>query len=199
VHESLARHSKESDVKAVIGVALATVALTLTLVSPSEAACTSGNRAQGLPSIDAFAALAAVAPASRGPEAAGGSGSIAGLWQTTFFLGNGPTVWDEAFEVWHSDGTEWAIDNGVPPVLGNVCIGVWKREGQNIKLRHVTWNWNPDGSKAGRFLLLATVRVSAKGDVFSGTFVTDSFDLEGNVVPELHAEGVLQGRRITVD
>jgi hypothetical protein len=126
-------------------------------------------------------------------------GSIVGLWQTTFFLGDGPSLYDEAYELWHSDGTELAIDNAVPPVLGNVCVGVWRQEGRRIKLRHVTWNWNPDGSKAGTFLLLATVTVGSKGNSFSGEYVTDSFDVDGNVIPEFHAEGVVHGRRITVD
>jgi hypothetical protein len=88
----------------------------------------------------------------------------------------------------------------VPPVLGNVCIGIWKRTGpRTFKLRHVTWNWNPDGSKAGTFLLLTTVRLDPDGRNYSGTFVTDSFDTNNEKIPELHAEGTLTGRRITVD
>lgn len=187
--------------KAIIG-ALTAVALLLTLTPASEAACTSsGHRSQGLPSVNALFAVPAVAAAaeSAAVQAQGVGGSIVGLWHTTFYLGDGPTVWDEAYELWHSDGTEVAIDNAVPPVLGNVCIGVWHQDGGIIKLRHVTWNWNLDGSKAGRFLLLATVSVGSKGNVFSGHFVTDSYDLDGNVIPELHAEGVVQGLRMTPD
>ena len=184
--------------KAIIG-ALTAVALLLTLTPASEAACTSsGHRSQGLPSVNALFAVAAAAE-SAAVQAQGVGGSIVGLWHTTFYLGDGPTVWDEAYELWHSDGTEVAIDNAVPPVLGNVCIGVWHQDGGIIKLRHVTWNWNLDGSKAGRFLLLATVSVGSKGNVFSGHFVTDSYDLDGNVIPELHAEGVVQGLRMTPD
>jgi hypothetical protein len=125
--------------------------------------------------------------------------SIVGLWSTTFYAGDGPDVWDQAYEQWHSDGTELALDNGVPPVLGNVCVGVWKQEGKTIKLRHVAWNWNPDNTRAGTFVLVATLTVDRGGKTFSGYYITDSFDLDGNVIPELHAEGVMKGTRITVD
>ena len=75
--------------------------------------------------------------------------SIVGLWHTTFVSGG--LVWDEAFEQWHSDGTELAIDNAVPPLLGNVCVGVYKQSGpRTFKLRHVTWNWDPKRRTVGR-------------------------------------------------
>jgi hypothetical protein len=192
---------KEFVVKATLCTALTVAALMLTVASGSEAACMSPNRTQGLPSIGALFASPAL-PGADGAltaESEGKGGSIVGLWQTTFLFGDGPTVYDEAYEIWHGDGTELAIDNAVPPSLGNVCVGVWRQEGRSIKLRHVTWNWNPDGTKAGTFLLLATLTVGSKGHTFSGHYVTDSFDVDGNVIPELHAEGVVQGRRITVD
>jgi hypothetical protein len=98
-----------------------------------------------------------------------------------------------------NDGTELAVDNAVPPLLGNVCIGVWKSTGsRSIRLRHMTWNWNPDGTPAGTFPLV-TASVSQDGRTYEGTFVSDSFDLQGNVIPALHAEGTLRGVRITVD
>jgi hypothetical protein len=130
---------------------------------------------------------------------AGGENSIVGLWATTFYLGEGPTVWDQAYEQWHSDGTELAVDNGVPPILGNVCVGIWKQVGRTITLRHITWNWNLDGSKAGTFVLLMTARVDRGGNSFSGTYVAESYDLDGNIVPELHADGVVSGTRILPD
>ena len=128
------------------------------------------------------------------------SNSIVGLWHTTFLLGSGPGVYDEAYEQWHSDGTELAIDNAVPPILGNVCVGVFKQTGpRTYKLRHVTWNWDVAGNKAGTFLLIMTVTVDPQGGTFTGSYVTDSYDTFGAVIPELHAEGVVNGSRITVD
>ena len=130
----------------------------------------------------------------------GSNGSIVGLWNTTFLLGNGPAIWDQGFEQWHSDGTELNVDNAVPPSLGNVCVGVYKQSGpRTYKLRHVTWNWDLSGNLTGTFLLLMTVTVSPNGDTFTGSYVSDSFDLNGQVIPALHAEGVVNGKRITVD
>jgi hypothetical protein len=123
---------------------------------------------------------------------------IVGLWFTVFKIDD--FVWNRGFQQYHTGGTELSVDSSVPPVLGNVCIGVWKRTGpRTFKLRHVTWNWNPDGSPAGTFLLITTVQLDQRGLTYSGTFESDSFDTDGNVIPEFRAEGTVTGRRITVD
>lgn len=128
------------------------------------------------------------------------SPSIVGLWDTVFLVGQGPLVWDEGYEQWHSDGTELNVDNAVPPSLGNVCVGVYKQTGpRTYSLRHVTWNWDEFGHLAGRFLLLMTVTVDPHGNTFTGTYVSDSFDLDDNPIPALHAEGAVNGQRISVD
>jgi hypothetical protein len=125
-------------------------------------------------------------------------GGIVGLWFTVFKIGD--SLWNRGFQQYHAGNTELSVDSSVPPVLGNVCIGVWKAQGaRTFKLRHVTWNWNPDGSPAGTFLLLTTVRLDRSGNSYSGTFESDSFDTANKVIPELHAEGTVTGRRITVD
>jgi hypothetical protein len=41
------------------------------------------------------------------------------------------------------------------------------------------------------------VQASPRG--YAGTYAADSFDLQGNVIPEAHAEGRLRGVRITVE
>jgi len=137
-------------------------------------------------------------PSTAGGEAAETS-SITGFWSTTFFMGNTADIWDEAFELWHDDGTEIALDNAVTPALGNVCLGTWKQTGRTIRLLHYAWNWNPDGTKAGIFQLTATITLDRGGQTFTGTYVSDSFDTGGSVIAELHGEGVIRGRRITVD
>lgn len=123
---------------------------------------------------------------------------IVGLWFTVFKIGD--FVWNRGFQQYHAGKTELSVDSSVPPVLGNVCIGVWKMSGpRTFKLRHVTWNWNPDGSPAGTFLLLTTVHLDVHGNTYTGTFVSDSFDTDNQVIPEFHAEGTVRGTRITVD
>ena len=138
----------------------------------------------------------AAAQASDGPKDAK---DIVGMWFSEFRL-TGGGLWDQGFELFHADGTELSVDNGLPPSLGNVCIGVWKGAGhRTIKLRHMTWNWNPDGTPAGTFLLLVTATLSKDGNVYEGTFVSDSYDTAGVVIPILHAEGTVRGTRIEVD
>jgi hypothetical protein len=176
---------------------LAAAALVLSLSPAVEAACITPDRSAPLKRILPPQILAAAGATALVSEAS--DRSIVGFWQTTFYVGNTADVWDQAFELWHAEGTELAVDNAVPPSLGNVCVGVWKQVGRTIKLRHLTWNWNLDGSKAGTFLLEMTVSVGRDNETFEGTYVSDSFDLEGQVIPELHGEGVVRGNRITVD
>jgi len=173
-------------------------ALALLLQPSTQAACASGGRKVGLASSKL--ALKLQNQGSNGQGQNGGSNSIVGLWHTSFTSGGAP--WDEAFEQWHSDGTELAVDNAVPPLLGNVCVGVYKQTGpRTYSLRHVTWNWDPSKASpfAGTFLLLMTVTVDKDGNTFSGTFVSDSYDVFGAVIPDLHFEGTVSSERITVD
>jgi len=178
---------------------LVVVAALLSVVaSHAEATCITGAGVARPASTPKALLRQDFAAAATGSSAAS-DGSIVGLWLTTFYLGDGPTVWDQAYEVWHSDGTEEALDNAVPPSFGNVCFGVWKQEGRTVKLRHFAWNWNPDGTLAGTFVLWLTTTVDARGQTFSGTFVTDSYDLDGTVIPQLHAEGIVRSKRLTAD
>jgi hypothetical protein len=139
--------------------------------------------------------------------AAGGSeannrafNSIVGMWTVTFLIGAGPDVFDVGFQQWHSDHTEIMVDNAVPPSLGNVCVGVWKLVGpRTYRLRHMTFNWNADGSPAGTFVLTMTVRLNRRGSIYEGSYAADSFDLSGVVIPALHVEGLVRATRITVD
>jgi hypothetical protein len=177
---------------------LIVTAFVVALAPGAEAACITPDRsASAIKRILPPPSLARAGNA--GPVAESSGSSIVGFWQTTFYVGDTTNVWDQAFELWHADGTELAVDNAVPPVLGNVCIGVWQQLGRTIKLRHYTWNWNPDGTKAGVFQLEMTVTVGRGGDTFEGTYVSDSFDLDGKVIPELHGEGVVRASRITAD
>lgn len=133
-------------------------------------------------------------------DTAGSYDSIVGLWKVSFLVGSGPDVAYEGFQQWHTGGTEVMVDNGVPPSLGNVCVGVWKQVGaRTYKLRHLTFNWDANGKPAGTFVMLMTVRVDRGGHAYSARYTADSFDLSGNVIPELHLEGRARGTRITVN
>ena len=135
--------------------------------------------------------------------------SVVGMWRVVLLLDdeNGP-VYDEVFEHFYSDGNELLISNGIPPALGNICIGVWRQIGhRTYTLRHMTWNWSPDpndafgvpGTFAGHFELHMKLRVDERGKTYSGTWVAQNFDESGNHIPALDAEGVVQGTRILPD
>jgi hypothetical protein len=126
-------------------------------------------------------------------------GAITGMWLTEFLLGQGPDRFDQGFQVFHADGTEVMLSNGLPPALGNVCLGVWDQSARRIRLRHVAWNWDAEGRLTGTFILLASLRLDHRGRVFDGTWSADSYDLSNTVIPELHAEGVVRGSRVPVD
>jgi hypothetical protein len=92
------------------------------------------------------------------------------------------------------------VDNGVPPALGNVCVGIWKQIApRTVKLRHTTWNWDADGHLTGTFVLLMTVKLDRQGNALAGSYVADSDDLAGHRIAERHVEGVVKGTRTTVD
>jgi len=136
------------------------------------------------------------------------AGSIVGMWHTILRLGdaNGP-VYDEVLEQFHSDGTELLISSGLPPALGNVCIGVWKRvAARTYKLRHMTWNWSPPdggfgvpGTFAGHFELEVTLTLDSRGRAFDGQWSAKNFDPSGEHIPDLDADGPIRGVRLTVD
>jgi hypothetical protein len=126
--------------------------------------------------------------------------SVVGLWNAEFFLGDGPDRYDQTFQQFHADGTELMLSNGLPPVLGNVCVGLWKRTGaRTVKVKHMAWNWEPSGAFAGTFVMEVTLRVARDGRSYAGTWTADSFDPAGALIPSLHAEGVARARRIVLE
>ena len=151
----------------------------------------------------AFAATAPAGAAAFGALDASDNASVVGLWTVTFLVGDGPDVWDLGFEQFHDDGTELTMDTAVSPAAGNVCVGVWERVGgRRVKLHHVGWNWDTSltpAALAGVFVLDMTVELGRGGQTFAGRYVTDSYDLDGHVIPELHAEGAVTAKRIRVN
>lgn len=168
--------------------------------SPGSTSAAIGRAPFGLAPVLPFAdtSSAQLSTLGKNDHTNSGSSAIVGLWFTVFKIGD--FVWNRGFQQYHAGGTELSVDSSVPPVLGNVCIGVWTMIAPHtFKLRHVTWNWNPDGSPAGTFLLITTVRLDPHNNSYHGTFESDSFDTNNVVIPEFHAEGTVTGQRITVD
>ena len=126
------------------------------------------------------------------------SDSIVGLWHVTYSLS--PTVvFNESFDTWHSDGTEY--DNVyLPPSGGSVCEGVWKQIGpRTVRLHHVGWTFSPDGTTlTGTFTLDETSTVARNGKTYSGTFTFKTYDRDGSFTGT-EFDGTVAATRITVD
>lgn len=154
----------------------------------------------------------ALAAAAQGAGSNGG-GPIVGQWQVlmTAFPGTaGEFIFDFGFQQFHADGTELMISGGVPPTIGNVCIGAWERDaGGVVRLRHMTWNWAGNevlgDLPTGYFLLDVTLRPNSQGTAYEGTWKAASYDLGagplgsgGPPQPNSEYEGTLQAVRVSV-
>lgn len=141
-----------------------------------------------------------------------GGGPIVGQWQVvmTAFPGTqSEFVFDFGFQQFHADGTELMISGGVPPAIGNVCIGAWERDaGGVIRLRHMTWNWSGNevlgDLPTGYYWLEVTVRTNSQGTAYAGTWTAASYDLGsgplgsgGPPQPNSAFEGTLQAVKIS--
>jgi hypothetical protein len=129
------------------------------------------------------------------PLAHGTDPSIVGLWKTTFF--SGKDVVDQAFEVFHGDGTEMMVDTA-PPASDNVCVGVWvQTSGLAVKLNHPSWTFDDKGNLNGTATIRMDITLDPNSNSFTGAFIVDVFDLAGNNL--VHLVGTVTGKRVTVD
>jgi hypothetical protein len=141
--------------------------------------------------LEAPAPMAVPAVEPRGK----GSATIDGLWKTTF--SSGGQVVDQAFEVFHSDGTEVMVDTA-PPSSGNVCVGVWVRtNGLTFQLNHPSWTFDEKGNLTGTATIKMSITLAANSNKFTGTFTVDIATLAGVVVQ--HLSGTVAGERIQVE
>jgi hypothetical protein len=125
---------------------------------------------------------------------------IVGMWITDFFLENTDELFDHVIEQFSSDGNELIFSALVPPLLGDVCFGVWQPSGpRSFNLKHIGWTFDTTGNFTGTAILSATFNVVGDGNSVTGTFVSDLLDLSGNVLPGMSVKGVLKGKRFTPD
>jgi hypothetical protein len=123
---------------------------------------------------------------------------IVGLWDQRFIVGG--QLYDEAFDQFHADGNEVAIDI-VPPIAGNVCLGIWKkgRGARTYNVMHPFWVFDPATNTVviGKGLITETITINKTGDKFAGTFKITFRDLNGLPMPAFaDADGELTGDRI---
>jgi hypothetical protein len=127
---------------------------------------------------------------------------IVGFWRVMYVTKGTPglpdgTVLDDAFQQWHSDGTE--IHNSQKPAAsGNICLGIWKKTGKfHYTLNHFVLNSDPtNNSLHDRAQIREEIDLDRSGDEHFGTFTIDGYDLEGNLL--YHSQGTVHATRITV-
>jgi hypothetical protein len=122
--------------------------------------------------------------------------SIVGLWHTMYTAGDSPFA--ETLKEWHSDGTEFENVNH-NPAIGSVCVGVWKQVAvRTIRLHHLGFLFNGDGTSAGTFVVEETDTLAAHGRSYVGTFTFRTYDVNGNFTGT-EVKGIVAATRITVD
>jgi hypothetical protein len=128
---------------------------------------------------------------------------IVGFWRVTQVSKGTPglpdgTVFDDAFQQWHSDGTEIHYDAQLPPAQGNVCLGIWKKTGRShYTLNHFYLAWDStNNSLHDRVQIREEIDLARSGDEHFGTVTIDDYDLEGNLLG--HIEGTVHATRITL-
>lgn len=181
------------------------------LTSTANAACGNGQTRPGTLHRQSWDNSNAYAAGSLVLAHNGSDDSIVGMWKVQFIAkGNtGPgappdgAVIDAAIVQWHSDGTE-IMNSGRPAQDGNFCLGVWERVGYNkYKLNHFALGNDPAnapsgiGNPAGPTHIQEGVTLSRDGNQYSGWFILDATDPNGNAGP--HIIGVIRATRITVN
>ncbi len=122
--------------------------------------------------------------------------SIVGMWHVIYTAGG--SLFAESLKQWHSDGTEFEnVDHN--PAIGSVCLGVWKEVGiRTVRLHHVGWLFNADGSPGGFFYQDETDTVAANGRSYTGKFTFRTFTQQGKSTG-FEVTGTIAARRITVE
>jgi hypothetical protein len=126
---------------------------------------------------------------------------IVGLWHVTYTNSADQSTFNDTFDTWHSDGTEFEIAF-LAPAGGNVCAGVWRQTGlRSVTLHHVGWLFNPatpTATATNIFTLDENVTVARDGASYSGSFTFKIWNLDGTPT-KVEVQGTIAATRITVN
>ncbi len=184
-----------------IGLAVAAILAVSFAVTSAYADC--GSMAGIKPTAIGFPALAyadAQIAGENGDAAdpipsSGQNHPIVGLWHVTYTAGG--SLFAESLKQWHSDGTEFEnVDHN--PAIGSVCLGVWRGVGaRTVRLHHIGWLFNANGSPGGFFFQDETDTVAANGRSYTGKFTFRTFTQQGKFTG-FEVTGTIAALRITV-
>jgi hypothetical protein len=179
------------------GLALLAALCLLILPTGAEAACGRFDA----PGIKSTIKLPMVAQAALGSPFEAGSPTIVGLWHVIYTNSADQSTFNDTFDTWHSDGTEFE-SAFLAPAGGNICVGVWKQSGlRSVTLHHVGWLFNastPTATATNSFTVDSDLTVAADGKSYSGRFTFKVWNLDGSPTP-VEVTGTIAATRITVN
>lgn len=124
---------------------------------------------------------------------------IVGLWHVVYTAGG--SIFNETFDQWHSDGTEFE-NAWLAPDTGNICFGVWKQTGaRTVRLHHIGWIFTPGSNPStatGTFTIDECNTVAPNGKTYTGTFTFRTYNIDGTPTG-VEVVGTIDASRITVD
>jgi hypothetical protein len=127
--------------------------------------------------------------------------TIVGLWHVIYTNGADQSTFNDTFDTWHSDGTEFE-SAFLAPAGGNLCVGVWKQTGlRSVTLHHVGWLFNastPLATATNSFTVDSDLTVAPDGKSYSGRFTFKVWNLDGTPTP-VEVTGTIAATRITVN
>ena len=130
-----------------------------------------------------------------------GNPTIVGLWHVIYTNSADQSTFNDTFDTWHSDGTEFESAY-LAPLGGNICVGVWKPTGlRSVTLHHVGWLFNPSTPAATAtniFTVDGEDTVAADNKSYSGRFTFKVWNLDGTPTP-VEVTGTIAATRITVN
>ncbi|GGA60411.1 hypothetical protein GCM10011507_09940 [Edaphobacter acidisoli] len=180
-----------------IGLSLLVLAAASLLPTNALAACGSF----GAINSKGAARLPMLAAGGQLPDLGGWNRSIVGLWHVIYTESDNNSTFNDTFDVWHADGTEFESAY-LAPAGGNVCVGVWKSVGANtVKLHHIGWIFNPSnptGNATNSFTIDEVNTVSPDGKTYSGTFTFKIWNLDGTFTGQV-ITGTISATRIVVE
>ena len=126
---------------------------------------------------------------------------IVGLWHVIYTNSADQSTFNDTFDTWHIDGTEFE-SAFLAPASGNICVGVWKESGpRSVKLHHVGWLFSPSTPSAtatNSFTIEAEITVAPDCKSYSGHFTFKVWNLDGTATP-VEVTGTIAATRITVN
>jgi len=121
---------------------------------------------------------------------------IVGLWKIAF-VDKSKGYTDTGYAAWHSDFTEFQNSQRTPST-GAVCQGVWEKVGlSTFRLNHFAMAYADNVNLTNIIRIREEVTVDKSRKTFRGTFTTDVYNTQHNLIIEFH--GSITGTRVTID